>query len=156
MYTPYFEAFQTLFKDRLNTVQTIAYYNQQYQSYDTERPPALPALYIEFGTLEWTDLTRGHQQADASITLHIVVQDLADNLSTLMSIAHDVHTAIDSRTLSQDDKTLSTSLTRTRTQLLTPYTQTKVMQITYNTTLYYSPQISVQTASDISLELKAN
>ncbi|MGL4518437.1 MAG: hypothetical protein ACRCUJ_01695 [Phocaeicola sp.] len=71
--------YQTI-KSRLEAageVKHIALWNQQVQFIEEEAPFATPAVFVEFGRIEWTEDTKTTsevviQRAKGTITLHVV------------------------------------------------------------------------------------
>lgn len=59
-------------------VQHISLWNVKIDQLEDEPTFGMPAVFIEFGDLDWKQGGNGAKTATATITLHIVMQTLAD------------------------------------------------------------------------------
>lgn len=68
-----------------SVIQHVDIWNNQTEVLDEEVAFALPAVFIEFGDINWKHLRGGKREADVTITLHILTdsrtQEYRDNIA---------------------------------------------------------------------------
>ncbi len=155
MYIAYFNALKTLIKDELNSLKTVDWYNGQYQRYEDLKAVAFPACYIEFESpINWLDTSNNMQIAETSLYLHLVQRDLGDSPESIMNLAQETHLALHGRSLVHENQRISTSLSRSESELITEYDQLKVMKLRYNTSLMDCASIPQYRKQKVRLKLE--
>lgn len=58
-------------------VKHVSLWNRDTEQLTKQKAFRLPAVFVEFETIEWTQLTQGARSADIRVRLHIVTETLA-------------------------------------------------------------------------------
>ena len=154
MYIPYFTSVQTLIDNQLSSVKTIDYFNEQYTRYTDLKAVAFPAVYVQFGQLEWQDAGKGLQVSEADIRLHVVHFDVGDSPRLCLQLASDLNGVLNGRSLNYADQKISTGLSLTSSELVTEYDQIKVMILTYHTLLMDCSALPQYTKRKVALHVE--
>lgn len=137
MYITYYNAIKTHFKEHLNQIKTIDWFNHNYDGFDEKKYDPLPAIYIEFeDDIDWRDGGNGLQHADTYFRVHIVCKDLKDIPDKIMNLSQDVHLKTQNIRLYLEDQQLTSELTRTGSKFKSDYDQVKVMVLKYKAMFY--------------------
>lgn len=131
----------------MNGIETVDWYNRQYERYEEVKAVRLPACYIEVPELRWETLGEGVQAARAEISLHLVAFDVADSPVPALQLARELHQAIQGHRLMDGSRQLAAELVRSFSRM-EQYDQLKVVVQGYATTLYdYSTLVEYGGAS---------
>jgi hypothetical protein len=135
-----YQLFETALMDRLNSVtqiNTIAWYNQQYERADQEKAFPRPAVFFELAPLVWTQLGNKVQSATATLTLHHVVENYADSPSEAFTLAQATYQSLTHEALIDSTNTpISSPLVRTDSELIDRFNMLKVVKVQYQFELY--------------------
>ena len=66
----------------LPNIKQVALYNEQWNYTEEELPVIPPAIYVEFGEIEWDDLGQKNQVGRLTINLHLVTEHLMPEIDT--------------------------------------------------------------------------
>ncbi len=110
----HFEALKTLIKQRYTAVKTVDIYNRQYQRTEKLKAIQYPAVYIDFGKINWNgNHSDGSQTANNhTIVLHFVNYDVDDSPVPTLTLAEGLHTAIKNKKLKDNtNQTIGSNVT---------------------------------------------
>jgi hypothetical protein len=155
MYINYYNAIKTRINQRLNTIKTVDWFNDQYNRYQETKAPILPAVYVEFANpLQWETKGDGLQTAPAQITLHLVVFDLIEQAEPSLALASELHKIMHRFKLKENNADLSTPLMRTSSEIDMPFDQLKVIKLSYDTTLFDTSTLRVYVATNMNIDVE--
>lgn len=66
-------------REHMPEILWIDLYNEQYLTLQEQDPPIFPAIFIEWGTIPWTQLGQKCMEADTVITLHYCTENCASS-----------------------------------------------------------------------------
>lgn len=75
-------------------VKLVQLWNNQIDNEDDEEARIYPAVYIEFATIDWRELTKGCAEGDVSITVRTVIERLQTDDRTFLSVVDAVYKAL--------------------------------------------------------------
>lgn len=74
------------------SIKHVLLYNSQFQNMDREKSFEFPCVFVEFLQLAWSPKTRGVQEAEATIRLHVGFENLMrEELHKFDVIDNEVH-----------------------------------------------------------------
>jgi hypothetical protein len=118
-------------------IKSIDWFNDQYNNTEKEDAEPYPAVYIELqNPLTWMQAGNNMQTADATITLHVVVNSLKSEPDALFTIAALVESAIQGKWLADGQDQLSTEIIRTVTEPKVRARNLKVYKTSFKTHLF--------------------
>ena len=148
MYSSFFKAVKTAIKRQLNDSVEVDYFNNQYYNYENLNVVKFPAVYVELGNIVWQDASQGLKISEHGITLHVVSNDLSASPHNAIAVAENIADILQGHSLfNEEQKKISTGMTLTEIELLTQYSQIKVMRVTLKTTLFYRKEQNKKTIS---------
>lgn len=138
MYTPWYNALKTQIQAKTSVFKLIDMFNNQYEQYEQEKARKFPHLFIEFpGEIRWNEQSNKVQNApDTELIFHIVNMDLKDSPLPSMDLHNTLHQALNHHALIEQNIQISSSMMRIGTELVSSYTQLKVLKIKYSLDLY--------------------
>ena len=148
MYSSFFKAVKTAIKRQLNDSVEVDYFNNQYYNYENLNVVKFPAVYVELGNITWQDASQGLKISEHGIILHVVSNDLSTSPRNAIAVAENIADILQGHSLfNEEQKKISTGMTLTEIELLTQYSQIKVMRVTLKTTLFYRKAQNKKTIS---------
>lgn len=96
-----FNAIKAKLASDVPEVQHIDLWNHNVEFVEQEEGWARPAVFVEFGKIEWSPFQGGSQRGKGLVTIHLVTDWAAGGHDAAFDLCHQVHTALDG--LSGDD-----------------------------------------------------
>lgn len=158
MYIKYFNELKALINNRLNTVKTVDWFNNQYNRTEDLKAVAYPIVYIEFPNSIWDTAGKGLQTSKTSIKFHVIVKDVGDSPEPVLELAQELHKIMHRRVLKNTTEQLSSAMVRRESELLTEYNQLKIFTLNYDTMLYdcSTMPVFVQAPNTVGIDVNGN
>ena len=96
-----FNAIKAKLASDVPEVQHIDLWNHNVEFVEQEEGWARPAVFVEFGKIEWSPFQGGSQRGKGLVTIHLVTDWADGGHDAAFDLCHQVHTALDG--LSGDD-----------------------------------------------------
>lgn len=96
-----FNAIKAKLASDVPEVQHIDLWNHNVEFVEQEEGWARPAVFVEFGKIEWSPFQGGSQRGKGLVTIHLVTDWADGGHDAAFDLCHLVHTALDG--LSGDD-----------------------------------------------------
>ena len=93
-----FNAIKAKLSEDVPEVKHIDLWNHNVEFIDQEDVWARPAVFVEFGKIEWSPFQGGCQRGKGIVTIHLVTDWADGGHDAAIDLCHKVHTALDART----------------------------------------------------------